>query len=804
MADKPTDAMGRDLDIVEKMIGHRLRQEDLRNILATLDDRDRIAFTEQLADLLRKTSALLEVARRVSDTLSLDELLPRMVALVSEILKAERCTIFVHDQETQELYSRVLQGEGISEIRFGSHLGIAGSVFTEGISVNIPDCYADPRFNREIDRRTGFRTRNMLCCPIRDGRNKVIGVAQVLNKHEGSFADEDIPLLESIASQAASAFVNAQLHQQIANARKDEAQLLEVTTAISRELQLLPLLRKIMETVTTILTADRSTLFLYDSRTKELWSQVAQGAGTAEIRFPCHLGIAGAVFTSKTTVNIPDAYKDSRFNQAFDKKTGYKTDTILCMPVLDKQGTAVGVIQVLNKKGGIFTATDEKRLTAFSSQAAIAIENAKLFEEVMSVKNYNESILQSMSNAVITLDARGTVVKANHAALRLLRREKCPETVEGQPVKEILIDQNPWLAQSIETVRKSGKQDIAVDAELALPRDEAYAGDRRRGAASVNLTVVPLTNSKNESIGCMLMIEDITSEKRLKGTMARYMPKQVADKLLSEGEAVLGGQIQKATVLFSDIRSFTTITERVGAQETVKMLNEYFSIMVDIILEGGGILDKYIGDAIMSVFGAPFPKPEDADNAVSAAVGMLRALQELNRQREAKGDDPIDIGIGLNSDDVLSGNIGSLKRMDYTVIGDGVNLASRLEGANKPYGTQILVSEMTVRELRRPFKLREVDRIRVKGKSQPVGVFEVLDHYDPSKRPELVELLGLYQRGLALYRSRAWADAAKVFAQAQRVSPRDGVSKLYVERCGYFQEHPPASDWDGVWTMKDK
>ncbi len=800
-----TAELQQDMDIVARLVGHRLQQEDIRQILDRLTQNDQAVFTDKIAEVLRKTSALLEVSRRVSDSLSLDVLLPRMVEIISDFLQAERCTLFLHDPESGTLYSRVAQGEGVGEIRFPAHLGIAGAVFSSGSTEIIPDAYADPRFNQEVDKKTGYRTRNILCAPIR-AKDRVIGVAQVLNKNKGDFLHDDLQLLDAITSQAASAFLNAQLHEQIARAAEEEAQLLEVTTAISRELHLLPLLQKIMETVTAILAADRSTLFLYDSKTKELWSRVAQGVGVAEIRFPAHLGIAGSVFQSGATINIPDAYADSRFNKEIDKKTGYKTDSILCMAVVNKAGETIGAMQVLNKKGGPFTSIDEKRLKAFTSQAAIALENARLFEDVINMRNYNESILQSMTNGVITLDAEGGIAKANLAALRLFRCESQPEAMIGLDAADFFAVDNAWVLESKKRVEESGKQDVTLDQELMLrePGGSQVTDERRRETASVNLSVVPLTDANDARLGCMLLIEDLTREKRLRGTMARYMTKEVADKLLEEGEGVLGGQIQKASVLFSDIRSFTSISERIGAQRTVSMLNDYFTIMVDIILENGGILDKYIGDAMMAVFGAPFSGERDADNAVCAAIGMLRALHAFNARRQSEGEDPVLMGLGINTDEVLSGNIGSPKRMDYTVIGDGVNLASRLEGANKPYGTQILISELTVRELRGNYLLREVDKLRVKGKTAPVAVFEVLDHYTQEGFPNLEEVVYLYSCGLDHYKQRDWQKAQEIFDEALLINNRDALSRMYRDRCAHFLREPPPDDWDGVWTMKTK
>ncbi len=308
---------------------------------------------------------------------------------------------------------------------------------------------------------------------------------------------------------------------------------------------------------------------------------------------------------------------------------------------------------------------------------------------------------------------------------------------------------------------------------------------------------------KGESLGAMLMLEDITTEKRLRGTMSRYMPKELADKLMEDGGEALGGQLTRATVLFTDIRSFTTISEVLGPQETVKMLNEYFSIMVDIVMANGGILDKYIGDAIMAVFGVPLSRGNDADSAVRTAVGMLRAQHELNARRAAINATPLYMGVGVNTDDVLSGNIGSPKRMDFTVIGDGVNLASRHEGANKPYGTSILISELCKNALTEPFQLREIDRIRVKGKNEPVAIYEVMDHL-PLGPALAAEIASQFECGLDYYRKRAFAEARGIFDQLLLLHTKDVASKRYIERCDYFTTEPPEDDWDGVWTMKEK
>jgi len=784
---------GSDFDIVNKFLERRLQQADIKTILNALSAAEREEFLVKVADVLGKLTALLEVSKKVSDTLELDTLLTRMIEITTEAINTDRGSLFLNDKKAGELFSRIVKGELKSEIRFPNHMGIAGAVFKSGEPIIINDAYGDSRFNKEVDKKTGYRTKNILCAPIKTRNNEIIGVVQLLNKKDDDFREDDLTLLEAITSQASAALQNAQLFDEVQKKEEEESQLLEITTAISSELQLQPLLAKIMETTTEILDADRSTLFLYDEKTKELWSQVGQGLEIKEIRFPSHLGIAGTVFTTGETINIPEAYKDSRFNPEIDKKTGYITKTILCMPVKNKKGKTIGVTQVLNKKGDPFTKIDENRLRAFSAQAAIALENARLFDDVLNMKNYNESILESMSNGVITLDDKKRIVKSNSASLRILNTSV--ENIIGISADEYFSGKNAWIIENIDRVIETGKPYLAMDAEF-------FISDGKK--VSVNLMVVPLINIKNESIGSMLVFEDITKEKRLKSTMARYMTKELAEKLLEAGDAMLGGQAQVATVLFSDIRSFTAISERVGAQETVSMLNEYFTVMVDIIFNYGGILDKYIGDAIMAVFGVPFMTGEDADHAVMAGIDMLRALRDFNRERAKIGKSPINIGVGINTDEIVAGNIGSMKRMDYTVIGDGVNLASRLEGANKYYGTSLLISEFTFQNLKGKYMYREVDRLRVKGKAQPVSMYEILDYHDEHSFKNLKDVIGIYHEGMVLYRETKWNECIARFEKALSLNPNDNLTRICIERCEYFLKNPPEKDWDGVWTMTEK
>jgi len=313
-----------------------------------------------------------------------------------------------------------------------------------------------------------------------------------------------------------------------------------------------------------------------------------------------------------------------------------------------------------------------------------------------------------------------------------------------------------------------------------------------------------IENGPAEKIGTMLMLEDVSNEKRMKSTMSRYMDPRLADQLMAGGDDVLGGKSATVTVLFADVRNFTGITEELGAHGTVKLLNEYFTIMVDCIQAQGGMLDKFIGDAIMAVFGLPMRQDDDEDRAVRATIAMINDLRGWNADRLAKGQRAIDIGIGLNTDNVVSGNIGSPRRMDYTIIGDGVNLASRLERACKQFGARILLSEMTYKRLKGSYRAREVDRVICQGKTEAISVYEILDYHTDETFPNLPEVLDYYKNGLLYYRKQQWEKASRSFGEALTLNPHDKLSHTYRDRIKYLQANPPKEDWDGVWIMHSK
>jgi adenylate cyclase len=741
---------------------------------------------------LREAELLLAISRRMSSMNTLDEVLNTLVELTSAELNAERGSLFLNDPDTNELYSRVAQGNFQREIRILNTSGIAGHVFTTGKGLIIHDAYADPRFDRSVDETTGFVTKSILCVPIRTAKGDLIGVAQTLNKKKGRFTPNDMTLFEAMAQQGVLALQGAQFIERLEKIRRQELEFINVVSEITSDIKLGSLLQNVMSEATRLLNAERSTLFLNDEKTNQLWSEVGQGLGATQIRLPNHVGIAGAVFTTGKTINIPYAYADLRFNPAFDKTTGFFTRSILCVPLVNKYGKTIGVTQVLNKRGGPFTHEDEARLKAFTAQVSIALENAKLFADVQAMKNYNEAMLESMSNGLITLDEAGKIVTCNSAGLHIL--QTTAQNILQKPVGEFFAGANSWILDKLKAVEKTGEAQVTMDAPVLV-------GTERH---SVNLTIQSLFNAEQKRIGAMIMMEDISSEKRLKSEMALYLDPSIAEHVVAADPEILNGQNVECTVLFSDIRGFTSLTEQIGANGTVSLLNEYFTLMVDCIQAEGGILDKFIGDAIMAGFGTLIAHEDDADRAMRCSLAMIRTLNQWNVQRARERKLPVKIGVGLNTAVVVSGRIGSDKRMGYTIIGDGVNLASRLESACKQYGANILVSEFTFAKLKGTYRSREVDRVIVQGKTEPVGVFEMLDFHTEETFPNIVEALGEFKDALAAYRARKWDQAIDLFGQVLSLNPNDKPSKLYIERATKLKSEPPPESWSGVWVMESK
>jgi signal transduction histidine kinase len=325
---------------------------------------------------------VLDIGRLANAETDLGGLIDLVTRQTCSLLEAERGSLYVLDREASDLHTTMTMGLPGKSIRLKLHQGVAGLVAAAGESIVVDDAYADPRFYRGVDEATGYRTRTILCVPIKSQRGDVLGVLELLNKRAGNFTPEDEETLLLLAPQLGVALANARLYDGLRTSVDRLSRLMKVGAAISSELDLDALLRTISQTTSHLLGAERSTVFLVDRSRNELWSRVAEGLDRQEIRIPLAAGIAGTVASSGTPIRISDAYTDPRFNPEVDKRTGYRTRNILCAPMRNARGQVIGVFQVLNKRGGDFSALDEQLLASLSSQAAVAVENAQLYDEV--------------------------------------------------------------------------------------------------------------------------------------------------------------------------------------------------------------------------------------------------------------------------------------------------------------------------------------------------------------------------------------------------------------------------------------
>jgi GAF domain-containing protein len=355
-----------------------------------------ISVSKELTERsLKGLSKLMDTSQIMTVRAGIDGLIQRVVAVACEVMDSERGSLFLLDHVNGVLWSKVAMGMGTEEIRIPVGQGVAGWALQHNESVNIEDAYEDARFNESVDRETGFRTRTILCAPIRNLMGQPIGVIQVINKKRGGvFGAQDERIFLVFAHQAAMAVENFTLFQKVASYHERMSVLLDVTTSVAQTLDLDDLIFKIVEKISQALNAERSTLFLVDSKTNELWSKFAEGVEVVEIRFPRSLGLAGLCSTTGRILNVKDAYRDPRFYPEVDSQTGFQTRTVLSAPIFNREGHVIGVTQALNKRVGTFDDEDEDLLKSLSSQLAIALENAQLYEDV---KNHSKKLQETLT-----------------------------------------------------------------------------------------------------------------------------------------------------------------------------------------------------------------------------------------------------------------------------------------------------------------------------------------------------------------------------------------------------------------------
>lgn len=566
---------------------------------------EKIKSQESIAKIKEFQLRILQQVSQVAIApFNFNRVLDAMMDRVMEVLHTDAGSIILQNKDTGLLEFKVTKGEKSEEIkkyklRVGE--GIAGWVFKNKKPIIANDVYKDKRFNKSISQKLKYETHNILCTPLLV-KNMAIGVLEVINKELNShFVDDDLRILNILANNISIVIENARLFDTSLKKINELNTLSEISRNINSILDLDPLLKVVMHNATEVMKAEVSSVLLLDEDEKELIFRIAlgeKGEKVKKIKLKVGEGIAGWVAKTGKAIIVNDVKNEPRFNKRVDRKTGFKTRSILCVPLYSKE-KMIGVLQVINKHENLpFTKGDEELLHTFACHAAIAIENAKLYE-------------------------------------------------------------------------------------------------------------------------------NIREEERKRGIYQRFLSPQIVDEIMNKAKTIsLGGRRQNVTILFSDIRGFTEITEAKPPEYIVDLLNEYFAEMIDVIFKYGGTLDKFIGDGLMAIFGTPIYYKDHAKRGVAAALEMQEKLKALNMRNRKRGFVELAVGIGVNTGSVIAGNIGSQKRMEYTVVGNGVNIASRLEGLAQ--GGQILITESTYNELKGlKLDVEKLKQVQVRGKRGAMDIYQV-------------------------------------------------------------------------------
>ncbi len=838
----------RNLQYNNTPVGTLARQQGtISSLLAPLTQdtfKQVVAEVEQKLKIVSKTLSMLD--SQGFETI-LQEMLHSITLKTGELLGADRTTIFLLDEEKKELWSILAEAEGgrSLEIRIPADKGIAGEVATYKKVINIPfDFYDDPRsgFAQEQEKKTDYRTYTMLALPLLSEKGELVAVVQLLNKLKFSnhsqapvsekidlrgFTRADEQLFQEFAPSIRLILESSRSFYVATQKQRAAAALMKAIKSLSQSsLDLEETLKRVMDEAKELMNADRSTLWLLDQEKQELWTKIHQDDGsTKEMRVPVGMGFAGMVAASGKRLNIPfDLYEhpDSETAKKMDRQNGYRTCSLLCMPVFNADQHLIGVTQLVNKKKlgdfppynpngwpkapeffqASFDSNDEEFMEAFNIQAGVALQNAQLFATVKQQEQMQRDILRSLSNGVISTDKSGHIIAANESAKHLLGI-KPEERLEGKLISDIIRVKDSDFSKWCEAALSSSD---SKHHEQYYPDRILLANGTKQHSVNLSINTIADANDHHQVRGALVVMDDISDQKRLKSTMYRYMTQELAEELLKLDDAKLGGDRKEVSILFSDIRGYTTLTENLEAEEVVSMLNEYFESMVEAVFKYKGTLDKYIGDAIMAVYGSPLVLEEHAWMAVQTALEMRYRLQEFNARRYAEHKPKINIGIGINSDTVISGNIGSSKRMEFTAIGDGVNLGSRLESISKLYGCDIILSDNTYQPCKDLIWARELDYIRVKGRNEPVAIYELLGLRSDSMGSHKQQVLEHYHKGRQYYLNRQFTYAEAEFSKVLEINQNDKAAMLHLRRCQHWLQKPPLDDdWDdGVWTFKDK
>jgi PAS domain S-box-containing protein len=502
---------------------------------------------------------------------------------------------------------------------------------------------------------------------------------------------------------------------------KEHTQLLalsEVGAVINSTLDLPEVLNRVMDNVIALTGAERGYLMLRDEETGKLEFRVARNLDRETLNkqsFQVSQTIVNRVAETGEPVVTTNAQADPRF-QAQESVVSYSLRSILCVP-LSVKGKLIGVMYADNRiKSGLFGERELSLLAVFANQAAVAIDNARLFESVNTAYKLMDNIFASITSGVITTDTADKISLFNRAAEHILgiQRDVC----EGVSYLDALPSLQPMLPPLVTQIKQTDSIIQDYEAESQVPG---------RGRIHLNVNLSPLKDANDAKIGVAIVVNDVTERKRFereRGMVKRYLPAELVDRLADLQELRLGGTREVVTILFGDIRGFTSYSETHDPEQVVEMINRYYNYAARIVRQNDGIVDKYEGDCVMAHFGTPLlPIQDHAWKAVLAAWKIQQAIRAYHETMPP--EDRLHFGIGINTGEAVAGNVGGEEQMDYTLIGDEVNLSKRLqENAGK---SQILIGENTYQLIKNQVQVNKLPPLQVKGRQAYEQAYEVTD-----------------------------------------------------------------------------
>ena len=686
-------------------------------IAITLQNAELFQLTQSQKELLeRRAEELLrinQVSRHLTELMRPEQLLRLVVHLVHHIFNYPLVSILLRDG--LDLVVRAVAGGPDAEARLGLRIpgrqGITGWVVEHQEPLNVPDVRQDARY---IPAGDDDWTRSELAVPILTAR-EVFGALDVQSDAEQAFGTSDITLLSTLASQLGVALENAQLFDTEQRRVRQLGQVNDLSVAITARLDPTENLRIAADEIATIFGVAHCGIVVSNDERHSAWIVARTSAPVSEaLRFPLPLRQIAETVDLRTPQLIPSAAADQRL-QPLLEQGGV---TSLALAPLLSSGRQIGMI-VLDTTGRAehFGPPELTLLETIASLIAQVIENARLYRTVEDERSTLNAVLDSAADPILLISPREQLLLANRAAQQRLGISG--ET--GQPIDALIVQ--PDLLQALRDV--PGQARASIPREVRLPQGQTFS-----------ISVAPVRSADRQIIGRVAVLQDITAikeleqqkQEQLRSVLRRYVSPQIVEQVLAGG-GDLGPPVERdVVVIFADLRGYTSLTEGMPPRVLVdQVLNRYFTAMTEVLYRYEGTIDKFLGDGIIGVFGTPLARADDVQRSLIAAVEMQHAFATLQQVWRAELGLQIGMGIGMAYGHAIVGNIGSTQRQDYTLIGDVVNTANRLNAIAGP--GQIIVSYHLIDVLPPhwcpPWRLRALDRVALKGKQEPHLIYEI-------------------------------------------------------------------------------